>query len=139
MRTPDIAKIEALVVDRYTPKSLRPPLEREVQRFIANANRYIKASQQGRLMANVISVAKSGVSRKVKLFELDKAKYTPTHHVYTFGGMLVRLGHEVEDYDTERVHSVGDAHERIIFELYDLGFLTEYMRDKLAKQSPHQV
>lgn len=111
--------------------------------FICHARRYIKAARQGRLVCSVVSVAPSGMSRQIRICELDKQNFKgATFHLYTFSRLFEFLGYKgtpTKRPDTFRVTSVFDMHYNIIHQLYDLGFLTTLMRDKLIQRKPHVI
>lgn len=116
-----------------------------VEIFTRNAERYIKASRQERIICRIESVSKSGMSRKLAFFELAKMHKSPRHTLLNFYSLFTMLGHrKVKDSDSFRIDGCGmdmvfHTHYTNIHQLHSLGFLTKGERDKLAQRTPHIV
>lgn len=101
--------------------------------FNSSATRYLKASRQKRLMCVVDSVSRSGISRNIKIIEQVKG------NVLNFTTLLDVLGFTCVNYYYFRVSNVFDAHYRVIYKLYKLGYITKKTCDSLTQHTPHTL
>ena len=141
-------KLDLDAIDKLAISEPGGDIQAHSEMFICHARRYIRASRQGRLMCHVVSVAPSGMYRKMRFFELDKPVHKgTTFHPYNFVTLLESLGYKHSSYQGRDVFKVSGCgmdmvfmtHYNIIHQLYDLGFLTKSMRDKLAQKTPHNI
>ena len=115
-------------------------LSKEVELFTNQADRYIKAAKEGRLVVREEGHSTSGGPTVMKFCELSKDP-TGYHRVLNFNLLLTYL-----NYRPARNHQPGIAtsgqyidgvHENIINQLKDLGFLTQYQAQELSALVPH--
>lgn len=119
----------------------------DVESFINDARRYIKAIKDRRMMCHIVSVAPSGMSRRLKFFELSNRGGVPKtqYQVCNFTCFLNKLGHSIRDNDGSfRVVGCGidmvfKTNYNIIHHLDNLGFLSSAECEELAQRTPHKI
>lgn len=113
--------------------------------FYRDAERWIKAIREKRMVCSIKSVSRSGMSRVFYYFELsgnEKGQFS----IMQFYAFLKALGH-TESRSHDHAISVGGCgmdmnfhtNYSIIHRLNRLGFLTEQECENLAQQTPHVV
>lgn len=115
-----------------------------VETFIHDAKRYISAIKQGRMICNIKSVSRSGMSRNMKFFEC--AKNSIGFRYYNFYSFFKTLGfRDVQGYrGLFKIHGCGmdmifHTNYTIIHKLHRLGFITEKECEKLAQLTPQTI
>ena len=104
--------------------------------FYDNAQRYIKAIKQGRMICSIDTVSRSGMSRTLKFMEFQKS------NIYNFHAFFIALKfNQVKNSDYFRVYGCGmdmvfHTNYSIIHRLYRLGFLGYDECEKLAQLTP---
>jgi len=109
--------------------------------FINNAVRYIEAIKEGRIICNIETVSKSGMSRTIKFLECsgDKKKGFRYLNFYNF---FESMGYTpVRDHNTFRISGCGmdmifHTNYTIIHQLHRLGFMSASQCEKLAQLTP---
>lgn len=115
----------------------------DISGFIRNADRYIKAIKEGRVICSIGSVSSSGMSRTIKFLECNKG--TTGYNYLNFYMLFDILGYQkVKDSDYFRVHGCGmdmvfHTNYTIIHNLYGLGFINKKQCDILAQQTPSAI
>lgn len=66
--------------------------------FILDAKQYIEAIKEGRVIVSVVSVAKSGMSRRLKVLAYQKNKDSDKGYYRQFNSMFEALGYKIKDY-----------------------------------------
>ena len=126
--------------DKYNKDRVYPV---SAENFIENAERYIKAIKQGRMICSIGSVSSSGASRTMKFLEL--ARGTPCYSLLNFFQFFCMLEYRaIKDNDYFRINGGGmdmvfNTNYCIIHKLYKLGFLSAKARDKLAQSTPRVI
>ena len=80
----------------------------DIETFINNAKRYIKAIKENRMICAIGSVSKSGMSRNIKFVELSKSDTSDKHQLYNFYQFFDVLGYtKVKNSDYFRIGGCG--------------------------------
>lgn len=115
-----------------------------LEHFDSDAKRYINACNSGRLMCNIESVSRSGMSRVMRFFELSKAT-NGRFYQQNFWSLFKILGYQsINNSDGFRINGCGmdmvfATNYNIIHDLHSLGYITKKTRDNLEQQTPHKV
>lgn len=111
-----------------------------VDSFISDAKRYIKAIKENRMFCVIDKVSVSGMSRNIHFHECSKGK--ERYNFYQFWAFFKVLGFtEVSHSNSFRISGCGmdmifHTNYTIIHRLYSLGFITKQECDKLSQQTP---
>lgn len=110
-----------------------------LEQFMHDAKRYIKAIKEGRMICNIISVSSSGMSRNIKFLECSKGK--ERYNYLDFYCLFKSLGFREAKKDGFIIHGCGmdmifHANYTIIHKLGRLGFLNKKQVEGLAQQTP---
>ena len=117
----------------------------DIETFINNAKRYIKAIKENRMICAIGSVSKSGMSRNIKFVELAKSDTSDKHQLYNFYQFFDVLGYtKVKNSDYFRIGGCGmdmifHTNYTIMHDLRRLGFINKEECDTLAQATPHIV
>jgi hypothetical protein len=111
--------------------------------FINDAKRYIEAIKEGRVIVSVVSVAKSGMSRRLKVLAYQKHKDSERGYYRQFNAMFEALGYKIKDY----AFTVNGCGMDMIFHTnYSamhsfkfMGIITDKDCDYLAQQTPTNI
>lgn len=117
-----------------------------VETFIQQAERYIKAIEQGRMINSIGSVSKSGMSRTIKFIECNKSKNSNHHNFLNFFSFFKALGYS-EARSQNGYFTVSGCGMDMIFHtnytnihvLCRLGFITKKKCEKLAQMTPYTI
>lgn len=106
--------------------------------FADNVYRYIKATKQNRLICNIDTVSKSGMSRTMKFVEMNKNGYLLNYY-----DMLKVLGFNFKD-DYMKISGCGmdmvfATHYNIINDFKRLGFITKKTCSILEQKTPNKI
>jgi len=113
--------------------------------FVNDAERYIKATKEARMLCSIDSVSKSGMSRTMKFLELKSNTKTGRHQVLNFYVFFQVMGYSpVRDSDYFRINGCGmdmvfHTNYEIIHQLQHLGFITKKTCETLAQRTPHKI
>lgn len=66
--------------------------------FISDAKQYIEAIKEGKVIVSVVSVSKSGMSRKLKVLSFNPYKNSTGGHYRQYNAMFKALGYKFKDY-----------------------------------------
>jgi len=115
-----------------------------VDTFMDDCKRYISAIKQGRMICNIESVSRSGMSRNIKFLECSKS--SSGFRYYNFYSIFKALGFtDVKGYQgLFKIHGCGmdmvfHTNYTIIHKLHRLGFITKKECDKLAQLTPQII
>ena len=109
--------------------------------FEKDANDYVNAIGDGRMVVNVGSVAKSGMSRSVKFASCQQGRdrYWYRHYNSMFQALGYAKAHHHNDYYVIRgcgMDMIFATNYDIIHNLHTLGIITKEQRDHLSQQTP---
>ncbi len=113
-----------------------------VEDFIRDANSYIKAINEGRVICNIESVSRSGMSRNIKFLACEKSKKSSQHSYRQFWAFFKSLSFtEVNRTQVFRISGCGmdmifHTNYTIIHNLKRLGFISSKKCKKLAQLTP---
>lgn len=113
-------------------------LDIEDKLFINQAQRYIKAIEEGRMCCIITSVSKSGMSRTMKFMECSKGENQ--YYYMQFYAMFKAFGYANKD-DAFRVNGCGmdmvfHTNYTIIRSLWRMGFINEETCKRLEQKTP---
>lgn len=136
----DKALLKAIKAQSYADNK-----EEQVNDFIRNAERYIKAVKEGRLLCSIPSVSQSGMSRNMKFVEVNGSK-KDGFRVYNFWALFKMLGYSEsrKEQDAFLISGCGmdmvfATNYNIIHQLHNLGFITKKQCDKLSQKTPPTI
>lgn len=115
-----------------------------VDDFIKDAQTYIDAIKTRRMNCIIRSVSRSGMSRNIKFFSVEKSNNKPvqfyTRNYFTF---FISLGYRLADKHSDNFNIGGcgmdmifHTNYTIIHKLHRLGFIDKKTCDNLAQQTP---
>ena len=115
-----------------------------IDRFIDDARRYIKAIKEGRVICNIESVSRSGMSRKMVFLSCEKSNYKGSGINYqyrNFYALFKAFGYSFGDRRSFRVDGCGmdmvfNTNYNNMHNLQSLGFITKDQCSHLAQQTP---
>jgi len=114
--------------------------------FIRDANRYIKAIKEGRVICSIGSVSRSGMSRTIKFLAPEKASGRQEYQYLNFYAFMLALGftRARSDRDYFSISGCGmdmifHTNYTIIHRLQNLGFLNTKECAKLAQATPQVI
>jgi hypothetical protein len=113
--------------------------------FIQDANQWIKAIKEGRVICSVISVAKSGMSRKLRFLSFESSVNEGRSWYRQYYSMMQVLGFKWNQKDY--CITVGGCGMNMIFhtnytimhQLKSMGFITYEECESLAQQTPTTI
>jgi len=114
------------------------------ENFIKDAQTYIKAIKEGRVICSVVSVSSSGMSRQLKFLSCEPSNYKDevSHYYRQFNSMLQCLGFR---YNQKKycisvsgcgMDMIFHTNYTIIHQLKRMGFITELECGILAQKTP---
>lgn len=115
----------------------------EILEYYKDSVRWINAIESGRMICIVVSVAKSGMSRKMKFMECSCPKGGKHYFYFNFLWFLRRSGESIKD-DCVFVSGCGmdmvfAVNYDIIRKLEMIGIISKDESEKLAQQTPTTV
>jgi hypothetical protein len=134
--------LKAITENREIQKGINKLTYFDDLAFYENAERYIKAIKENRIICNIESVSKSGMSRNIKFLECSINKDTKRANWLNFYAFFTSMNFErVKNSNSFRIHGCGmdmifDTNYRIIHKLGNLGFLTKEEVRILAQNTP---
>lgn len=117
----------------------------DIETFINNAKRYIKAIKENRMICAIGSVSKSGMSRNIKFVELSKSDTSDKHQLYNFYQFFDVLGYtKVKDSDYFRIGGCGmdmifHTNYTIIHNLKSIGLVSVDECKTLSQNTPYVI
>lgn len=133
--------IQAIEGNKELMKAINNCKYYSVEQFIGDANRYIKAIQEGRMICKIASVSASGMSRQMRFCSMEKNKYNKGNFNLTnYLCLFLALGF-TKAGDNFRIGGCGmdmvfHTNYTIIHRLERLGFIAKEACEKLAQQTP---
>jgi hypothetical protein len=114
-----------------------------VETFISDAKRYLSAIKQGRMICNIESVSRSGMTRNIKFLECSKNTTIKEYRYLSFWSFFKCLGfvQSGKYKDLFRIGGCGmdmifNTNYTIIHKLHRLGFINKKECDILAQKTP---
>lgn len=133
------------ILSKEVVKAIAKNMYYSEEQFKSDVNQYIEAIKEGRVIVNVVSVSKLGMSRKMKFLIYQKSNYEDQKKGYyrQFNSMFEVLGWKVKD----DCLSVGGCGMNMIFHvnytvMYDfkrMGFITDSECAVLAQETPQTI
>ena len=117
----------------------------DIETFINNAKRYIKAIKENRMICAIGSVSKSGMSRNIKFVELAKSDTSDKHQLYNFYQFFDVLGYtKVKNSDYFRIGGRGmdmifHTNYTIIHNLKSIGLVSVDECKTLSQNTPYVI
>lgn len=115
------------------------------ENFIKDANQYIEAIQEDRMLCNIPSVSSSGMSRVIKFSSCEKNSIRKTYWYSNYYAFFLAMGYkEDKNHDGFRIHGCGmdmvfHTNYSIIHKLHNLGFFNRKRCDVLAQKTPVKI
>jgi hypothetical protein len=111
------------------------------EQFLSDANKWIKAIEQNRVICSVVSVSKSGMSRKLKFLSFEPNKDKGYYRQYNT--MLKTLGYKLKDYSIT-VNGCGmdmifNTNYNIIHSFKRMGIITSEQCETLCQMTPTNI
>ena len=115
-----------------------------IDSFIENAERYIKAIKQKRILCSIDSVSRSGMSRTIKFMECAKIDGRNEFIYLNFHSFFDMMGYNPDRNGYSRITGCGMdmifyTNYTIIHRLHKLGFITRKQCDILAQNTPQVI
>ena len=114
----------------------------EIDNFISDAQNYIRAITEKRMLCVIEKVSSSGMSRNIKFHSCEKSNNDNTFWYRQYIRLFEILGFTpVKNADSFRIGGCGmdmifHTNYTIIHRLYRLGFISKSECEKLAQQTP---
>jgi len=141
MKKTQLNKIETALKN----KSISFDSYQDTEWFIESLKRYCNAAKERRLICNIESVSKSGMSRNMRFVELQKNKTTKNYDMLNFWGLFAALKYtKVSNSDCFRIQGCGmdmvfATHYEIIHTAYYYEVINKNTCDKLSQMTPHTI
>lgn len=118
----------------------------DVERFVNDAEDYIKAIKEGRMINSIGHVSSSGMSRSIKFVSMEKSKHNKQFYVRNFFQLFKALGY-TESRARDHYFTIGGCGMDMIFHtnysiihsLHRLGFINKEQCSKLAQMTPQTI
>lgn len=115
-----------------------------IDRFIADAKRYIKATKDGRMINSIGSVSASGMSRNIKFLSCEKYKHGFNYENYF--SFFCSMGYKPTNQRSHcfKIHGCGmdmifHTNYSIIRTLFYLGFISKKECATLEQKTPNTI
>lgn len=113
------------------------------EQFISDAKQYIEAIKEGRVIVSVVSVSKSGMSRRLKVLAYQRNDNNDKGYYRQFNSMFEALGYKFKDY----AFTVNGCGMDMIFHtnysamhaFNRMGIITDKECDNLSQQTPTSI
>tara|TARA_Y100000310_G_scaffold54211_1_gene49724 strand:+ start:554 stop:985 length:432 start_codon:yes stop_codon:yes gene_type:complete len=120
-----------------------PFINYDMNGFKRDVKRYVKATEQKRLISIIRSVSKSGMSRIIDIHEMKKSSYNGNHYIRNFENMFNVLGYKyLPGQRGYRINGVGmdmnyHTHYSVIYNMAHLDMIRGKNRiGNLAQMPP---
>ena len=134
--TNKLSKIEA---NKELSKKLSTMSHYNAEQFLKDAERYIKAIKERRMICNIISVSNSGMSRNLKFLSCEKSKHDKEYWYSNYFAFFKALGY-TEAKEGFRVNGCGmvvfHTNYTNIHSLKNIGLISDKERRILAQMTP---
>lgn len=137
----NIKTIESNIIKKLQLSNVEKYGSSEVGIFVQNAKRYVKAIKQGRVICNIESVSRSGMSRNLKFLECN-GNIKSGFNYLNFWSLFDALGfRNAKNSNAFCISGCGmdmvfATNYEIIHTLYNLGFINEKECSILAQKTP---
>lgn len=147
MRTKENKILEAIKSNKELTKRLNALSYYTENSFIRDAENYLKAIKEGRMLCCIGSVSASGMSRSIKFISCEKSKHQKgTYYYSNYFAFFKALGYS-ESRSKDHFFNIGGCGMNMIFHtnytiihrLYRLGFITKLECEKLAQMTPTTI
>lgn len=134
-------KIEKLNANKELQKNISKMNHYNSEQFLKDAQQYIKAIKERRMLCCINSVSKSGMSRTLSFKSCEKSKYAKNDYWYSnYYALFTALGH-TRAGDYFRVNGCGmdmvfATNYNNIHEFKNLGIISKKECDKLCQMTP---
>lgn len=127
--------------DKELVKSLKK-VDMPIERFISDAQTYLRAVKERRISYTVDTVSKSGMSRTLIITSCERSRWENkvSYHYRQYNTMLQAMGYSVKRgyRDSIRVHGCGmnmlfATNYNIVWSLHRLGFISRKQCDVLCQ------
>jgi hypothetical protein len=113
------------------------------EQFLSDANQWIKSIEQNRVICSVVSVSKSGMSRKLKFLSFEPNKDSERGYYRQYNTMLKTLGYKLKDYSIT-VNGCGmdmifNTNYNIIHDFKRMGIITDEQCKTLCQMTPTTI
>jgi hypothetical protein len=113
------------------------------EQFLSDANQWIKSIEQNRVICSVVSVSKSGMSRKLKFLSFEPNKDSDKGYYRQYNTMLKTLGYKLKDYSIT-VNGCGmdmifHTNYSIIHDFKRMGIITSEQCETLCQMTPTNI
>lgn len=143
-------KQEKIIKNIESNKELMSTLNKmdhySIERFIDDAQCYIKAIKDRRMINSIGSVASSGMSRTMKFLSCEPITHDKTFYYRNYFQFFRALGFKEADKHSHyfRIHGCGMdmvfyTNYRNIHNLHRLGMITKEECEKLAQATPQTI
>jgi len=130
----------SIVLSKEVLKSISKNEYYNEDSFIKDVLQYIEAIKEGRVIVSIVSVSKSGMSRKMKFLAYQKHKDNDTGYYRQFNSMFEVLGWKIKDYclkvDGCGMDMVFHVNYSVMHNFKRIGLISEDECGKLAQQTP---
>lgn len=135
--------MENIILSNEVKKAITKNQYYSEENFISDANQYIDAIKEGRVIVSVVSVSKSGMSRKLKVLAFQQSKEAKQGYYRQFNSMFEALGYKIKDYS----FTVNGCGMDMIFHtnysaMHDfkrMGIITDEECNILSQQTPTNI
>lgn len=148
-----MTKLEKIQKNIKSYKELNKRIESisyySVDEFINDAQRYIKAIKEGRLIGSINHVSSSGMTRDIKYFSTEKPNsksYYKKYYTSNYSCLFLALGYKKarnnDNYFTIKGCGMDmnfNTNYNNIHDFYYLGFITKKECDKLSQDTPNLI
>jgi hypothetical protein len=139
------ALTQAITANKELSKRIASNKYYSVETFINDANAYISAITEGRMINVIGSVAKSGMSRSIKFTSCEvgnNGRYYQRNYIQFFSALGYREARNGYGYFTVGgcgMDMIFHTNYTIIHRLFNLGFIDKPTCEHLAQQTPTTI
>jgi len=151
MKTTNTTTIEQLIINVSNDKEIVKLIAKKlnhytVEQFVSDAQSYIKAIREGRMINSIGSVSASGMSRTIKFLSCERYKDEANYNYRQYWAFFTALGHS-EARNKNGYFSISGCgmdmvfhtNYSIIHKLKSLSFITEDECRTLAQRTPTTI
>lgn len=135
--------METITLSKEVLKAISKNTYYSEEQFISDAKQYIEAIKEGRVIVSVVSVSKSGMSRKLKVLAYQKNDNNDRGYYRQFNSMFEALGYKFKDY-AFTVNGCGmdmifHTNYTAIHAFKRMGIITDEECKTLSQQTPSNI
>jgi len=137
--------ITNIELNKDIQKAIKQLSHYSTEQFINDANRYLLAIEQGRMINSIGSVSASGMSRNIKFLSCEKHSNEDRYQYYNFYCLFVALGFRKAKKDHYfNINGCGmdmifHTNYTIVHDLFRLGFIDKAKCEVLAQMTPTTI